>query len=258
MTPDEAQRIRRVVALGASNLTRGFRTVVSSAQATWGPGVDTVAAHGHGRSYGAPSSFLGRRLPSILQSGLWHHLASAPAVRTRALVTDVGNDVMYGSPPEQILAWVEDAVVRLRRCTADITLTDLPLERARRLSRLEFRAFTAVVVPSCRVTLADAIDSAERVSEGLAALASVHGLRFVHLRAEWYGVDPIHIRPPLWHQAWQEILGADANQPVTQVSRREGLRLYVMRPEQQWLFGREQRTPQRGRALKAGGHVWLF
>jgi hypothetical protein len=42
----------RVVALGASNLTRGFQTIVSTARLVWGPDVEVLAALGHGRSYG--------------------------------------------------------------------------------------------------------------------------------------------------------------------------------------------------------------
>src|ERR1700704_6567831 len=79
--------VARVVALGASNLTRGFQTVVSTARATWGPNVEIVAALGHGRSYGAHSRFVIRTLPGILQSGLWRHLESLSAAPTRARST---------------------------------------------------------------------------------------------------------------------------------------------------------------------------
>ena len=54
--------IGRVVALGASNLTRGFATVVSSAQSAWGTRVEVMAALGHGRSYGARSQLVFRAL----------------------------------------------------------------------------------------------------------------------------------------------------------------------------------------------------
>jgi len=64
-----------------------------------------VAALGHGRSYGAHSKFVVRTLPGILQSGLWRHLESLSTVPTRALVTDIGNDILYGFSAEQTLAW---------------------------------------------------------------------------------------------------------------------------------------------------------
>ena len=73
-----ADEITRVVALGASNLTRGLQTAVSTARTTWGPSGEVLGAPGHGRSYGAPSRCVGRTLPGILQSGLWETRASLP------------------------------------------------------------------------------------------------------------------------------------------------------------------------------------
>jgi hypothetical protein len=148
--PDE---IGRVVALGASNLTRGFQTVVSTARNAWGPQVEVLAALGHGRSYGAHSRLAFRGLPGILDSGLWPELKSRPGMATRALVTDVGNDILYGLSAEQTLAWVEEAIRRLRRFTQDIVLTDLPLFSIRRLSNRKFLVFRSILVPSCRLPL---------------------------------------------------------------------------------------------------------
>jgi hypothetical protein len=245
----------RVVALGASNLTRGFQTVVSSARVAWGPGVEVVAALGHGRAYGARSRFLVRELPPILESGLWRNLETATPVPTRALVTDVGNEILYGFPVEQILEWVDEALSRLRGYTGDIVLTDLPMASARRLSRAKFRAFTAVVAPSCRLSLDQVLERAERVNAGLAALAAERGARLFELEPSWYGFDPIHIRPVMWRTAWSAILGVER---AGERSAAESLRLYLMRPERQWLFGTEHLTPQTGVALRRGGHVWLY
>jgi hypothetical protein len=139
-----ATEVARVVALGASNLTRGFRAVVSAARAAWGPEVQVLAALGHGRSYGAPSRVVVRTLPGILESGLWRTLESLPELPTRALVADIGNDILYGSSAERILAWVEDALSRLQRVTRDIILTDLPLGSIRRLSQARFRVFRSI------------------------------------------------------------------------------------------------------------------
>jgi hypothetical protein len=258
--------IARVVALGASNLTRGFQTVVSTARSAWGPHVEVLGAHGHGRSYGVPSRFVIRTLPGILQSGLWRQLDALAPVPTRGLVTDVGNDIMYGSSADQILAWVDEAVDRLQRVTPDIILTDLPFASISRLSRAKFLAVRSVIVPGCRLSLEQMLRTAERVQAGLATIASARRLTFFRLNPVWYGFDPIHIRPSLWRTAWREILSGrshrhadrDTSVPGTRSSPAEGLRLYFMPPERQWLFGREQVTPQPGVALRAGGRVWLF
>jgi hypothetical protein len=250
----------RIVALGASNLTRGFQTVVATARSMAGPQVEVVAALGHGRSYGMASRLVVRTLPGILQSGLWHQLEVLPPAPTRALVTDVGNDVLYGMPADRIVMWVDEAIARLQRITGDIVLTDLPLARAHRLSRLEFLAFRSIVVPQCRLSLVEVLDTAERVNEGLASIAAARGVNFFRLKPEWYGADPIHIRPSLWRSAWQEILCPAPGVPTAEAvrSRREALRLYLLRPERQWLFGREQFTPQHGVPLAPGGRVWLY
>src|SRR5262245_31289035 len=126
--------IGRLVALGASNLTRGFRTIVSTARLVWGPDIEVMVALGHGRSYGAPSRVIARTLPGILQSGIWTVLEARPSIPTRALITDIGNDLLYGFSPDQTLAWVEEVVDRLQIITGDIVITDLPLSTVKELS----------------------------------------------------------------------------------------------------------------------------
>ncbi len=248
----------RIVALGASNLTRGFQTIVSTARATWGPEVEILAALGHGRSYGAPSQFLFRTLPGILKSGLWAELAQRPPMATRALVTDVGNDILYGFSVERTVGWVEEVLRRLAHVTQDIVLTGLPLASVYRLSRLKFLAFRSMLVPSCRLTLQEVIENAERVHDGLVGLSHTYGAKFIQLPQAWYGIDPIHVRPSSWRTAWQEILGEQVQGPHGARTMVESIRLYLMRPERRSFFGIEYVTPQSGVALRSGGQVWLY
>jgi hypothetical protein len=252
-----AADVARVVALGASNLTRGFHTVVSTARAAWGPDVEVVAALGHGRSYGVHSRFAVRTLPGILGCGLWRELESRSSIPTRALVTDVGNDILYGFSAAQTLAWVAEAVGRMQKFTRDIVLTDLPLGGIEQLSQARFLVFRSILVPSCRLSLGEVRRTAEEVNEGLAALAAAQGIRFFRLDPQWYGFDPIHIRPSLWRPAWQQILGGP---PATRDygGRLEALSLYFTPPERQWLLGMERHSPQAGVKLRSGGKVWLY
>jgi len=249
----------RVVALGASNLTRGFQTVVSASRAAWGPGVEVVSALGHGRSYGTQSFFLARRLPGILQSGIWERLEQLPRRTTRGLITDVGNDILYGFPVWQVLAWVEETVERLRRTTEDIVVTGLPIAGIRRLSPTKYLAVRSILVPRCRLPLATVRERAELVEAGLSAIARTRGLIFLPLREEWYGFDPVHMKPAQWGPAWREILaGGSGALPAGESPWREGVRLYLMRPERRRFLGREQFTSQDGVVLPRGGKVWLY
>jgi hypothetical protein len=250
--------ISRIVALGASNLTRGLQTVVATSRAEWGRDVEVMAALGHGRSYGVPSRLVFRTLPGILKSGLWRDLESRPQMQTRGLVTDVGNDILYGFSAEQILTWVAEAIGRLRQVCQDIVVTDLPLASIRRLSQRKFRLFRSILVPSCRLSLAQVLEIAEEVDAGLCTLSAKYDAKFFHLNPEWYGFDPIHIRPSLWNTAWRAILGSQTAVDGDQPSRLEGVRLYLKPPERQWLFGVECFNPQRGSLLRSGGRVWLY
>jgi hypothetical protein len=217
-----------------------------------------LAALGHGRSYGAPSRFVFRTLPGILKSGLWTELERRPPLATRGLVTDVGNDILYGFSVERTLAWVEEVLVRLGRVTNDIVLTDLPLASIHRLSNLEFLAFRSALVPSCRLSLTQVIDRSECLNEGLEKLAATHDTKLVRLDPAWYGFDPIHVRPSLWRPAWQQILGVQPPAKSNRGSAVESVKLYLLRPERRWMFGVEQFTEQSGVELQSGGRVWLY
>jgi len=251
-------KIGRVVALGASNLTRGFHTIVSAARSAWGAEVQILAALGHGRSYGAFSRVAFRTLPGILQSGLWRTLESLPPAHTRALITDVGNDILYGHSDEQILAWVDEAVCRLQSHTSDIVLTDLPLASIQRLSSRKFLIFRTMLFPFSHLSLTEVVRKVEQLNALLAGLAVARSLKFFQLNPSWYGVDPIHIRPALWRPAWREILDAHDGGNASGGSLLEGLKLYFMAPERRRLFGMEQFTPQTGIAMPRGARVWLY
>jgi hypothetical protein len=252
-----SQEPRRLVALGASNLRRGLHAVLATARAAWGPGIELLAAPGLGRSYGAKSTILLRTLPGILQSGLWRQLRELPPAPTRALITDVGNDILYGFSAPEILGWVEECIGLLREQTDDILLTDLPMAGIRRLGRAKYILLRTLFFPPSRISFEEVTVTAERLQEGLVALAGAEDIRLVRLRPEWYGFDPIHIRQACWPEAWGEILlGNEGSGARATLS--EALSLAAHRPERRWLLGIERHVPQTGRVLQSGGRVWLY
>ena len=247
----------RLVALGASNLARGMGTAVAVARGASAEPLEVVSAFGPGRSYGMDSRLMGRRLPGILHCGLWQTLASLPPRPTRAIVTDVGNDILYHVPVPRIVSWVDEAVARLGGVTGEVSLTGLPIERIRLLSPSAFLFFRTMFVPRCRLSQAETLDASLRVDEALRAIAGRRGARFVPMRLEWYGTDPIHIRPRAWTTAWREIVSGE---PAAAGAGRtwDGMRLFLMKPEQRWWFGVEQRSPQPGLRLASGPTVWCY
>ncbi len=251
--------VPRVVALGASNLTRGMYALVSAVRDMWGRDFEIFVALGNGRSFGAPSRVFVRTLPGILQSGLWARLESLPPAPAIGLIADVGNDILYGTGVLQILEWVEECARRLRCCARDVVIADLPLETVRHLTPRRFLLFRTLWFPGCRLSLEYVLAEAEQLSAGLEGIATRHGLRLARMKDEWYGFDPIHIRFAQMHPAWHEILsGRTGGSGAGTSSLFEAVRLYLMPPERQSLLGWEQFTPQKGTVLRSGGRVWLY
>ncbi|HEX5635248.1 MAG TPA: hypothetical protein VFX50_18520 [Gemmatimonadales bacterium] len=233
-------------------MTRGFAVLSELCTRVPGEPVELLAAIGHGRSFGMPSSVLGRGLPGILQCGLWRALDARPAPVTRAVVGDVGNDLLYGAPVDTILAWVDECLRRLRAAGAEVVLTSLP-PHVRTLSRARFLAFRTLFFPARHLTYEGMRPAVAALDDGLQKLAQAHGVALAPLRPEWYGFDPIHIRP--WHcrRAWGEIL-AFGGPPLCcpRVGIVRSLATYRLFPERQWLFGREMQRPQPCRRLADG------
>ena len=129
--PSQPSPSRRVILLGASNVVRAISTIVETVELIWEPPLDVLAACGHGRSFGRTSCVFGRSLPGILQCGLWQDWQRRPALPTAALVSDIGNDILYGASVDQIAEWVEQCLARLRGACDRIVITELPLAAPR-------------------------------------------------------------------------------------------------------------------------------
>jgi hypothetical protein len=267
------QAIARVVVLGASNVARGIATIVDVAREALGGPLDVVAAMGHGRSYGLTTSIPFRTLPGILESGLWQALPNRPPLPTWTVLTDIGNDLIYGCPPEQVTAWIDDAVQRLRSITSQhatqqestqrLLLTGLPLASLQRLGPARFHAFRSALFPKSRLQLDVGRRYARELDDAVQQLAAQHGAEFFAPRGEWYGFDPIHIGVRVQRVAWREIfftLTKKIFSPASALhsSWREWRRMMLVRPEQSTVFFRARRVAQPAVVLSDGTTISFY
>ena len=252
----------RVVLLGASNLTRGISTAIETARLILGARLEVSAAMGHGRSYGMRSRVLVRSLPGIVECGLWDALAGGDsALPTYALITDVGNDILYGAEPERIVEWVARCIDRLGKHHARIVVTQLPMDTIKSLPGWKYRLVRAVLFPGCRVTYEQALDRAGELDDRLRELATRREVCSIDMDRAWYGFDPIHIRMRFWPQAWGRILGGwnDQARPIAAGnSLRRWATLRRAMPERWWLMGMDRHTPQPAARLPDDTTVSLF
>ena len=253
---------RRVVVLGASNVMRGLGHVVDAARAAWGSPLDLLVASGYGRSYGTDESRAGSHLAGAPRLRPLAGARSAPYGRpTAALLTDVGNDILYGASVERIVEWVETCLARLRPRSREAGRHAASADGHRdpRDGSLPARAHAAL--PQL---LGLARGRARRGPRGERAHRG-GGARFdadvVRPDPAWYGLDPVHVRMGRRRSAWRTIVASWADGEETAVERLSApgrLRLRMQLPERRRFLGLAQRRTQPATTLPDGSRLSLY
>ncbi|MBL8826616.1 MAG: hypothetical protein JNM18_06485 [Planctomycetaceae bacterium] len=253
---------RRVILLGASNVTIAFRTILTTLGQMWPEPLEVMTALGHGRSLGMRSQVLFRSLPSLLSCGLWNDLQRQPSLPTRALLTDVGNDILYHVPVRQIVDWAEQIFDRLRSFQAEITLIRPPVADLERLSAARFYCFRTLFMPLCRLSRDEVVRRALELDERLAVLGRQMGVTLIAPRPEWYGLDPLHIRRRQRVAAWREMLAHWSATPIewdtVEVPARRCRRWELLAPHERSLFGIARHSEQPAVRFADGTRVSVY
>ena len=273
---------RRTVVLGASNVAMGLPIILAAGERRWGAPLEAFVACGHGRSYALTTRVFVRTLEGISDCGLWEELASRPQIPTAAVITDIGNDLFYNAEPESIAAWVEQCLQRL--AGARIAITGLPLFSTE-ISPAFYYLLRTVMFPSCRRSYADICQMCVELNAAVVSLARQYGASLATPQREWYGFDPIHIRPSSRYAAWDSIFalaagestgkssvestsanGMSANgdsadhSPGELARKATEIRRQIrgVRPARRWWFGREQFREQPAACLASGTRLSLY
>ena len=253
---------RRVVLLGASNLTRSFPTVVATVRQTWPEPIEIMAAMGHGRSYGQDSSVLGKKNSGIFPCALWQDLQRRPTLPTAALITDIGNDILYGVSTDQMLAWVEGCLDRLADVGAATIVTQLPAESIERLGERRFRFFRRVLFPSSSLTLNDARSRVREINERLLEIGHTRKISVISASGLWYGLDPIHVKRSAMRTAWPVSMAAwrAAQEPLAIASSSWWMAAYLkgLEPYECSKFGFRCRAEQPNGQLNDGTTISIY
>jgi hypothetical protein len=256
---------KRVVLLGASNVTRSFGTFVATAKAAWSEPLNILAVHGHGRSYGSDwSRVLARKLPGIIHTDLWQELqrSTSDDVATFAIVTDIGNDILYEFDVPLIASWVEQCLDRLAAVSAQTVVTGLPVANIFGLSEIRYKFFRNLFMPGCSLSLREAADRAIDLDERVRKLAAERSMTVFSQPREWYGLDPIHLRfgnyPRAWHAlvaAWTDV---NKNRVISRANLSEALFLRSRAPARIKWFDREYHVAQPCAQLPDGTTISMY
>jgi len=241
---------QRVVLLGASNLTLSFPLILKMLHSGFSDPVEIHAAHGHGRSYGKWSRVLHRELPGINDCDLWKNLEqqSEKSGSTVALITDVGNDLIYRAEVSQIVEWVEACLNRLTAQQSQIVLTLLPMSSIERLSAWRYQATRMMFFPKHSSPWSEMKKRVIELNERLSETGRRFHVHIVEPPGHWYGMDPIHIRASRRKEAWNRIFstweGFGSPKGSLAQSLPGRIRTWRFRPAQRRIRGRLQTTPQ--------------
>ncbi|MBM4021080.1 MAG: hypothetical protein FJ284_02350 [Planctomycetes bacterium] len=253
-----------VVAIGASNLSRGLPRLVAGVRAGSGA-ADVFVAAGHGRSFGANSRVAWRRLPSVLRSGLWRaldRLGPDHAGRPRlALITDIGNDLLYGFSVAQTADWVRECADRLAARGGRLAITRLPLASVARAGPVRYRLLKTVYVPGCPLTLGELRTAAERLDGAVCGIAADHAATLIEQPGAWYGFDSIHVRRSRLTDLWAATFSAWGLSGPTgsmRASMGRWARLGALAAEVRSLAGATRFTPQPVLRWPEGGSLSLY
>ena len=237
----------KIVILGASNLSLGWPRLVRQLSSSLDGPLDIYTAHGMGRSYcGERSGFVFWQLPGILKSGIWSALCSTDAPEPAlALLTDLGNDLVYGKTPKQVTDAARESIVRLREWNSEcrIVMTHPPVDSVSKVGWFRFIICRLILFPKCPLNLAEAKAATVELADRLVQLADEMGIEFFKPLPDWYGLDPTHVKRRCQTAAFREMI-ARWQQPTP--STTSEFRPKTRRPTAQsgWVFGRERVVKQ--------------
>lgn len=248
---------RTFVLIGASNVEFSLPDIwkgLTTAQST-----RLMVAAGHGRSFGRPSTVLGRTLPGITQCGLWKTLSVVSNSQpVRALITDIGNDLLYGANPESIAGWVEVCVDRLLDSGSQPALATLPVEVIRNLSRTKFHLFRRLFFPASKLSFEELHRMVEELIQRLENIMASRQVRHLKPDPGWYGFDPIHFRRRKRSVAWTALLSSlDESACAQNCSFLRGIRIWRYQPAERVRRRRRLETSQPVLDHN-GSELWLF
>ncbi len=196
-----------LILLGASNLSRGCFAFARHMKTCLHPRkVEVLIASGPGRAYYASGGLLNVSYPPICTSDIFEvaRNKSESGCQVVALVTDIGNDIMYGVSAEQVIETVQQVFDKLQSLNAEIFYTTLPVAFEKGVHPIWFYILRSVLLPFSRVSYSEATGGIIEVNRFLKESAGRYG----HLISEmdrYLGFDEIHYGWLRAHSAWSHV-----------------------------------------------------
>ncbi|MEC7641258.1 MAG: hypothetical protein VYC17_03795, partial [Nitrospinota bacterium] len=193
------------VFLGASNLARGHIALARCLQKSLYPRpARFLFALGPGRGYCAAGGVMHMVYSPIKNSKVFSVIRENAEYEVVALVSDIGNDIMYNVSPGDITACLKKIFQQLRESNALILAIPIPSGLETGLSNFSFLCLRSMFFPTSRVSRPQAVSAIRQINEFLQESVA-EKIKLLSGLEEFSGWDKIHYS--LWrgHFAWESI-----------------------------------------------------
>lgn len=210
-----------VLVLGASNVSLAWSEIVSLVVQSFHGPIDLVTAQGMGRAYvTASSGFAFCRLPGILHSGLWDAFSDFRSDQIpSALITDLGNDLLYGRSVSEVVNGAIECIHRIRKWngSTDIVLTLPPVESVLSLNGIRFGVMKRLLFPFSPLDLSQVKRATQNLFDGLQQVAADQDVQLYAAPQYSFGFDPIHVRRRYRREVFSDMLSQWGQPPCSTV-----------------------------------------
>ena len=198
------------VLLGASNLARGYSALTRHISKNISAG-EFLNALGPGRGYCVRGGLLNFTYSPIGECGV---MKSAKVYvehgfRMAVLLTDIGNDIMYGVPESTLIESLDTLIEKSLKMNAEVFMTSIHVDVSKDMGKTSFKLLKSIFYPNSPVTF-DQADSAVKKLNHYLVEKSLQNER-VHLvngLGAFCGLDKIHYGLFKSHLAWSRIANA--------------------------------------------------
>ena len=206
-TKDLTQSPVLFIFLGASNLARSFYGLKRCiGRCIFPRPASFVHAMGPGRGYVSRGGILNAIYSPILSCGILE------AVRNKkikdqsvvALITDIGNDIMYGVSSEKIINGLQYLLNALGEFKTNIFITSIPVDLENDISELHFHIIRQIYFPKSPVKYSQASNNIKAINKFILQ-SSNKKITAIDDMKQFCGIDRIHYSILKSQSAWCHI-----------------------------------------------------
>lgn len=208
-TKDQTQNPVLFIFLGASNLARSFYGLKRCiGRCIFPRPASFMHAMGPGRGYVSRGGILNATYSPILNCGIFE-AARNKRIKSQqvvALITDIGNDIMYDVSPEKIIGGLQYTFNALDRFTTNIFITQIPVDLENDISEFYFQIIRQVYFPKSSVKYSQVSNNIKTINKFILQSSS-QKMTIINDMKPFCGIDKIHYGIFKSQSAWSHIAG---------------------------------------------------